>query len=483
MCKKSLLIFFSCLCLLGASLFTKAAWAVFEMTVTPNEGSYDLRFERVSPDDFKMVKELTIRVNTDIGKAYRVFHRLNQPLTASDGIVLSDEQFRMYPVVNSSSTGQLIYREETPVSQFENQMIYTSDSSGTSDTFKVIYTVTPKQAQIAGSYYGRLCYVLIPVDNSTLSQVVVNVNVYVELSQGATPLVEVTTEKGTKRLTFSSKKSGFKQEDTGIQQQVSVKIHGSIGVPYKIYQTLSEGRILSSAGLEFDLSHLLATVTGNEKGVTMSASTLVAASTKQLLYTSDRSGSGDAFVITYKGDDDFRMQPADFYRSRLNYILETEGAQGAIKKDSVAVLDLELDITPIFDIRVFTDGKEGVNLVFGDISYKSGPKTSTAEVFIDTNMGKPYQVVQKSTGPMVTQDATKVPPEDFTLSVKDIITDEEPRFVLKESKPVQEGDMVIFSSGPLGKEAHFRVEYRLNMRPDTRTGSYATQIGYALVLD
>ena len=138
----------------------------------------------------------------------------------NDGITLPDDQFKMYPVVNSNGKGTLLYREETPVSQFENQMIYTSNTVGESDSFRVVYTITPQETQKPGSYYGRVTYLLVPVD-STQSQVVVNLNIYVQLVQGDVPVVEMKTETGVPRLVFSSRNMTSDEDTARAQQQVA----------------------------------------------------------------------------------------------------------------------------------------------------------------------------------------------------------------------------------------------------------------------
>ena len=144
---------------------------------------------------------------------------------------------------------------------------------------------------------------------------------------------------------------------------------------------------------------------------------------------------------------------------------------------------MELDIAPVFDIYVLSQEKEGVNLSFGNVTYKTGPKTSETEVFVETNMHKSYQVIQKAAGPMLNENNDIVPPEDFVVQVKDLKSEEDPLAYLKEAAPVKEGDTVIFSSGPSGKSAQFKVDYRLTMKPDSKAGNYTTRIGYSLSLN
>ena len=56
----------------GFLCFASHSLAAFNLTVNPVDGGFDLRFTRLSPGDFKETKEVILRVNSDIGKQYRV---------------------------------------------------------------------------------------------------------------------------------------------------------------------------------------------------------------------------------------------------------------------------------------------------------------------------------------------------------------------------------------------------------------------------
>ncbi len=463
--------------------FSSPCLAVFNLTATPQQGGFDLRFGRISPGDFKVSQELTLSVVSDIGKQYRVEQQIIQPLSTPDGVEVPADQFKMYALVNSNSRGTLIYRQETPVSQFD-RVLYTSEATGDNDSFKLIYTITPKQDQIPGSYYGRIAYVLIPMDSITQQQVVFNLNVYIDLAAGATPVVELTTSSGANRLVLTSKGMGGR---TGEVYQdlpsVSVRVHGPLGTAYRVYQNIEGGAARSGIGEEFDLSQVSFAVSGGEKGfITREGNLRDAANNKQLLYVSDANGSQDEFTINYKPGKDFKMQKADNYRGRLQFIIETDRGEGS-RVAAPQALDLEFDAVQLFDIYVFSGGREGFSLNFGEVTYRTGPKTSESEVFVDSNVGRPYRIVQRVSGSMINESGDKIPPEDFTVVVKDVDSTESPKSYLSESIPVKEGESVIFASGPSGKSARFKVAYRLAMRQDAKAGNYSTRIGYSLVLD
>jgi len=396
-----------------------------------------------------------------------------------DGTQIPDGQFKMYPLVNSNSQGTLLYREETPVSSY-NTVLYTSNPAGSNDSFKLVYTIIPFETQIPGSYHGRISYILQPID-STESQVVVTLNIYVDMAAGTTPVIEVTASSVSGRISLTSE--GMTPKDPfGPKEnpRVSIKVHSPMGATYRIYQGLQSNAVVSGSGDEFDLSKISFTVDGGNNGVAARQGDLKGAQVRQLLYTSDGFGAPDEFVVTYKPSKDFRLQKADLYRGRLVFTVEkaTDAAPLSIK-----TLDMEVDIEPVFDIHVYSGGKEGVFLRFGEISYKTGPKSSDVEVFVESNMGRPYQVVQKVSGPMMNEAADKIPEEDFVVRVKDVDHQQEAGFSLKDEARVTEGDTVIFASGPKGHSASFTAEYKLTLRPDSKPGNYSTQIGYSLALN
>ncbi len=459
--------------------FSHSALAVFQLTATPNDGGFDLRFGRISGSDFKVTKEMTIRVSSDIGRQYRVLHRVIQPLSTPSGVTIPDDQFRMYPRINSNSQGTLLYSDEVPVSHFDTTL-YSSNGTGSGDSFQLVYTLTPKPDQAPGSYYGRIAYILIPVD-STESQVVVNLNIYVELAGGPVASVEIKTQTGQRRLVIKSEQLKAGREVAFLNfPSVSFSVHGPLGTRYRIYQKFEGEGVASSAGDDFDLTQVMVFVDGARQGVAATPASLKGAALKQLLYTSDDKGSPEDFTVTYKSEKNFRLQKPGLYKGRLVYSLETEGAQG-IEPKTLDTYDVEFDIAPLFDVYVYSGGQEGVSLKFGEVSFKTGPKTSDVDVYIESNLGQHYQLIQKVYSPMINEQGDKVPEKDFTVKALAVEDEETPKLVLDKETPVREGETVVFDSGPQGFGAHVKLQYKLVMRPDSRGGRYGAQLGYSLV--
>jgi hypothetical protein len=84
---------------------------------------------------------------------------------------------------------------------------------------------------------------------------------------------------------------------------------------------------------------------------------------------------------------------------------------------------------------------------------------------------------------MVNEGGDKIPQKDFVVRVKDIGEAIEPKFYLKDTAPVKEGETAIFTSSAAGESVHFKVEYRLTLRPDSKGGNYSTHLGYSLALN
>ncbi len=469
----------SSLALILSLIFATPAWAVFNLTSTPEDGGFDLRFGRLGAADFKTAKQVTIRIVNDTGDQYRVKHRLIEPLRTPEGVELPPDHFRMYPLVNSNTRGSLLTFAEAPVSSFDS-VLYTSSATGEGDTFRVVYTLAPHESQIPGYYRGRIVYVLVPV-GSTASQVVVNMTVTVELAAGSEPVVEITTQTDPSRLVLSSP-DGFAAGTAGAPEgtDITVNVRTPVGTRYRIFQTFDGSEPVNADGRRPDLSLVQVKVEGARTGAVAPEASLNEARGRQLLYTSDVNGAPAELVVHYVPDDDLWLEEAGDYRGRLKYFMELEGAQG-VRREDLRTLDVVFEVTRLFDIYVTSGGKEGVQLEFGDVSHKTGPRTAEVTIRTATNLAQPYHIVQMVSSPMTSEEGVKVPEEDFTVRAQP----QDPEaafFILKDAVPVTQGETIICTSDPKGRPAEVTLLYELKMRPDSKSGRYTTQFGYSLVL-
>ncbi|MFC1708914.1 hypothetical protein ACFL2J_02495 [Candidatus Omnitrophota bacterium] len=458
--------------------------AVFSLSVDPYEGGYDLRFGKSSTQDTKVVKEITIGVITDIGKQYRVYQRLEKPLTTADGVEIDRNNFKMYTLINSNIRGTLERIEEFPVMSADT-VLYTSDTAGTGDSFRVVYTLQPTIDQVAGSYYGRMIYYVIPIDSSQ-ERVVETLNMYADLSnEGA---VEITTDGGFKRIQISSSDLEDLEDMAGQFPEVNISVKGNLGARYHIYQSLSDPVLKGSAGERFDLSKVTYEVTDSRSGAINKKGDMSDLRVKSLVYTSDDLGTSTEIAIKFEPTKDFIQQHASVYTGVINYTLELDNIRTAIEPGYLDSVDVEFDVEPIFKIVVTSIASDGsavtqegsATLTFGELNYKTGPKQSKVNIKVASNLNRPYLITQRTIGPLQNERGNKMPSELFTFKLNEL---EVSKGVLKfESQTTMspDSDVAIFVSNSNGDSDEFEITYELKVTANTPGGDYSTGVSYSL---
>ncbi|MFC1646409.1 hypothetical protein ACFL2Y_04455 [Candidatus Omnitrophota bacterium] len=454
----------------------------FSLSVEPYEGGYDLRFGKAGTQDIKIVKELTIRITTTIGKQYRVYQRLEKPLTTPDGVEIDRKNFKMYTLINSNTKGTLERIEEFPVMSSDT-VLYTSDTAGDGDSFRVVYTLQPTIDQVQGSYHGRLLFILVPID-STQDQVVETLNMYADLTnEGA---IEISTESGFKTIRISS---GDLDEMTFPQYPtVLISVKGNLGSRYRIYQSLGDSLIHASGGERFELSKVTYKVTDSSSGPVTKEGDLSDLRSKALVYASDDLGSSREITIKFVPAKDFAQQNANIYTGVINYSLELDNIRTMVEPGYIDSVDVEFDIEPVFRIvatSIPTDGKIALQersavLRFGEVSYKTGAKESKVKIKIESNLDRPYLVTQKITGALQNLEGNRIPKEFFTFELEKV-EDTGGKLKLDSETAIDpDKDTTLFISNHSGDSDEFEVTYRLRVTANTRSGDYGTGISYSL---
>ncbi len=454
--------------------------AAFSLSVEPYEGGYDLRFGKIGTQTAKVVKEVTIRMTTDIGKQYRVYQRLEKPLTTSDGIEVDRNNFKMYTLINSNSKGTLERIEEFPVMSSDT-VLYTSDAVGNGDSFRIVYTFDPSIDQVAGSYYGRMLYYVVPID-SAQDQVTEIINMYADLTnEGA---VDLTTDTGFKTIRISS---GDLNKISTQYPSVIISVKGNLGARYRIYQQIGETSIKGKGGERFDLSKVIYEVTDSNSKVASKQGDLNDLKTKSLVYSSDDLGSSSEIRIKFEPANDFSQLKADTYTGMINYYIEMDNIRTALEPGYIDSVDVEFDVEPIFRIIVVSVSESGEIveersslLRFGQIGYKAGTKESKIRIKIESNMGRPYLVTQRLSDSLQTEEGYKISDDLFTFELE---KEGETGAILKLEEEIAvapEKDVSLFISNTEGNSDEFDVTYKLKVTPNTRGGNYATGISYSL---
>lgn len=457
------------------------SFAAFSLSVEPYEGGYDLRFGKAGTQDTKIVKEITIRVTTTIDKQYRVYQRLEKPLSTPEGVEIDRDNFKMYTLINSNTRGTLERIEEFPVMSSDT-VLYTSDTAGTGDSFRVVYTLQPSIDQVAGSYHGRMLFYIIPIDSSQ-EQVVVTLNMYADLTnEGA---VEISTEDGFKSIRISSRDLDNVTVPNPI---VNISVKGNLGARYRLYQQLGDSLIKGSGGEQFDLSKVTYEIKDAKSGSVTKEGDLSDLRAKSLVYTSDDLGSSNEIAIEFQPTGEFVEQLTNIYTGVINYSIELDSVRTMVEPGFIDSVDVELEVEPIFRIVATSVSSEGEAIIqegsavlqFGELSYKIGVKESIVKIKVESNLDKPYLVTQKIMGILQNDEGDAIPEDFFTFKLK---KEEETGGVLKFDKETvmdPDEDTTLFISNHDGDSDEFEITYRLRVTADTRSGDYNTGISYSL---
>ena len=237
-----------------------------------------------------------------------------------------------------------------------------------------------------------------------------------------------------------------------------------------LYQRV-ESLPCNEKGITFDEQALKFFLSGETTGETSYRTPSSLQRKDTLIYSS--LGDKDDFYINFLIDEEKLADiEAGTYRGRLVYYLEGENINKMIP------IDLEIKVGRVFDIKVTSE--EGLS--FTNLKPDSPPQERTATVKINSNLNKPYQVIQTINNPLSNEKGNAVPDKLFTLRQELIETEVigvEGEVKSSEFTPVKIGDEVIFTSNT-GHSSSFKIIYRLTPSFEVLAGNYSTGVTYSL---
>lgn len=442
-------------------LFYSPAEAAFNVSVTPYEGGYDLRFDKVSALDAPINKEAVVRITSDIGKQYQLVQMLFEPLTNAQGISLPQNNLYVYGIRGSNKYGILAAEHEIPVF-LGRSVLYTSNANGWPDDFILVYSLREPFNVPSGHYSGRIAFILEPVD-AIQEPVTFILNIFADIQAEAG--ISLTTASGFKVISLSSKR------DAGQAEDVLLEIEGGLGQPFRILQQLAhplraaDGRELPAEAIEFIVS-------GTKQGSSAAQFRPLSFPTSEL-YRSGTRGEAESFVITYSLGD-LSLAKAGRYSTNITYLLEESLSAQTGTIDSLA---LEIEIERVFDILLETESAAGA-IEFRDLRPDQPPRTFEVIIEVKTNIGRQYQVTQNMVSALVSQQGHSVPAKHLKFITESIKT----KGVLKlpKSAEARQGDTVLFVSDREGSPDKFRIIYELEPSWEIPAGDYSTSMVYSL---
>lgn len=132
---------------------------VFNLEITPGDQKYSIEFPDVKPIDPPKKSEVLIEVTSNIGKRYQVSQEVSSELSSGDGKKIPSKNFTMRAEsVDTKGTFKVTDGQEVKKG---GTTLFVSDNKGSSDNFKVVYTLECSNDIIADSYSARVTYTLL----------------------------------------------------------------------------------------------------------------------------------------------------------------------------------------------------------------------------------------------------------------------------------------------------------------------------------
>ena len=436
------------------------ASAAFDISVTPFEGGFDLRFGKVSLIGPETNQELVVNITSDIAKQYRIYQTILEPLNNGQGATISGNNFFVYGLRGTNKFGTLSVEEQMSVSMGRT-IIYTSNAQGASDSFTLVYSLRGPFNVPSGQYRGKISFVLQPIDSSQ-SPVTAFLNIFADIEVESS--IEIKTTTGSKIIALNSAKEDAKSAD------LLTEIKGGLGNQFRIVQVMeqplmsSEGNQLSEGAVNFQVQEV-------KKGSGVNTPTNLTAG-RQEIYTSTPRGDADSFIITYSLGD-LLKEKAGRYNGNIKYLVE---GSGYVKAGLIDTLSLEVENERMFNLIVTPE--MGGSLQFRDLKSNQPPRINEVTLQVKSNIGKRYQVSQNISSLFTSPEGQTIPGKYFTIREESLNT----KGVLKypDKTETKAGEMSLFVSDKEGSSDTFKVIYELTIPPDLHAGDYSTRIIYTL---
>jgi hypothetical protein len=428
-------------------MFPIVSVAQISLSVTSYQGGTSLNFGRVDTTSVETC-EVKIKVNSTAATPYQVRQVILEPPVNEKGTPLKDEVLFFYTVRGSNSRGSLYNTILKPLS-FREDILYVSDTQGSSDSFKLIYIFDGKKLATTGHFLGRIGYILEPKEGSpqtTISTIEFDARIKLEgkISPKNLKLSTKIKEDYSKYVDFSLK----------CEDKKRVEIYQRVEEPLLNYKGKKLPRVLS-----FYISDSL-------RGKGEYKSPIELEEKEVLIYTSNE-GSDDFKINFLLDEEKVKSIEAGLYKGRLVYRILQEG------KEKLIPLNLEVDVAKLFNIKIITE-----ELSFYNLKPGLPPQDREVTIKVESNLDVPYQVSQILTSPLTDEKGNTIPSKYFTM--KEILVEGEGEVVYDQFRPLSEKEEAIFFSDDKGGPATFKIIYRLTPSLEIVAGRYSTSITYSL---
>lgn len=437
---------------LSQLLSVSVSYADIHLSVNPIRGGNTIQFGRVNRQ-LETNQEVRIRVNATGGTQYQVFERLIEPLLNEKGMGLPMNVIENYTLPGSNAAGTLYLQSPTNLSQAE-ELIYSSSPQGNSDNFTIVYSLKPERVDSDGTFLGRIQYVVRAVGSPERDEVILTVNL--DAASEFDINIEGTPVKDRIKLRYPD----------NLNDKASIKIDfkGNTDGDLKIYQE-PEAMPQNDGFHEIGAGVIKFLTSGSSNGGIGQTNF---ERKRELIYSSDT--TEDSFLLNFFIDPAvIKDQKAGTYRTRVKYTVET----GKDRKEFW--LDLEVEIAALFKMDIEYP-PEGMH--FNNLLPDGPPMFKTVIVRVNSNLGKPYSVIQNVQATLTNQKGEEMPKEHFVQKVE-LVGSTDAKTAITDFTPVNLGEKTLYTSSQ-GDSAEFKVIYRLQPFAEMTAGEYSASIVYSL---
>lgn len=437
-----------------ASCLLPGADAATNLSVLPLGGENSLYLGRA---DFEssLDKEVRIRINTDEGKQYQVYQRLEGSLVNERGEPLERSSITTGSLTGSNAFGT-IYLQNADRLGFTDDLVYTSDQRGSNDSFTLIYKINPEEIGRSGNFTGRIIYTARVIGGGTQNQQALNV--FLETADEFNISAESASRNNELAINTTDK----------LEDYVEISFNGNLNSNLKIFQeVIIPPRSVVNDEIDNELVRFV--TSGGSNGNLYFQSSSAMGLKRELIYETDN--AEDRFIVAWAINEDVsHQQKAGLYASKVRYIVM------AGSKETYFDFDLNIESRPVFNLKVQYP-PEGMK--FNKLLPMDPPQIREVIVSVQTNLGRPYQVIQSVQNPLSNERGENLKDEAFMIKVEG---EENGSITSKfiDFTPVPIGDVPIFSSGGQGSSAEFKVIYRMKPYPGMFPGNYRVGIFYSL---
>jgi len=435
-----------------------SAWATFDLSVDSVRGGRDIRLEPASRGRQTRNEEVAVTVTSTEGKQYRIRQHVMGPLTNERGEALPASAVKVFSPSSVPGRLNIVFPTDLRMGQ---DFIYTSDSSGQSTTFNLVFAIDETQIRGSGRYQTQIRYELEAATGDVAIDSIVK-NIIVEMRSEFD--VRLRGVDGGAAVDFGRiTKNRLSSADA-----IELEISSNLGERYRIYQEASQP-LMSATGNRISEDRITVQAAPEQGGA---GAEKPFSTSRELLYESDGSGPGGVIRILYKTAG-LADQLAGVYATSLNLTVESDSSSAAPKSFTVPVR-LEVETILYIDVE-----SEGALLNFGKFKEPGDTQQRQVHVRAFNNTGERYQVSQVISRPFTNAKGDAIPQDHFVAVMK-AATSGTTSYL--GATPVKIGETTIFSSDARGGSSEFDIDYALTLPKDIGGGNYSAEVTYSISL-